>query len=492
MNMQDSRHLSAGEEMSGKDDLRQAGAFGKLMFYGASRAASQGLMSARGILLASLLGPEKFGVWALFRLVMLYGSFASLGVFRGLELKVAQARSSEGRDSFFGREASGSALSMTLAFTGAVGVASLVASFLVSNRDVQLVLRVFAAAVVLEALAAYALTYLRASGRLKRYGLSELGLALVNLVMVVLLALGWGISGAFSGYLLAALVVLPLVLRQVPVALRFSWSEGRHLLHIGMPVALTSMLGIALAGVDRLVVGAFAGMTSLGFYAFAVSVSGLTASLSWVVRTVALPEVYASAKDDGTSSALREHFVGTILPYSQIYPLLVGVLAIAVGPAVALLLPQYLEAVPAARVVIFAGVTAGFVSLGSLGVVAAGQQRVLPVLSVVLLLMNATLSYMALKLGFGILGVAVGTLLSRFAFGLSILGVTAKRAELERSGRFAMRVSFPLLWCAAVVFALDRWLGGIDLESSVISLLTYLLLVAPLYPAAFRGLRKLQ
>lgn len=462
-------------------------AFKRLVFYGSSRAAFQGLIAARGLLLASFLGPERFGMWALFRLAMLYGSFAPLGVFRGLELRVAQSRSTSDLGPLRAVEASRTALGLTLMISGAVGMGSFIVSFLVSNQTLGVGLRIFAAVVVLESLIVYGMTYLRARGNLRRYGITELVFGLVHLGLAVLLALKWGLGGALFGYLSATLCVLPMVMWQVPFRPAFSMAEARRLLQVGFPVALTSMLGFALVGVDRLVVGAYAGMTQLGFYAFAVSISGLTASFAWVVRTVVLPDLYARAEIDGSSRALRQHFSGTILPYSRFYPILVGVLAIGVGPAVSLLLPQYLEAVPASRVVIFAGVTAGFVSLGSLGVVAAGKQRVLPVLSVVLLMMNALVSYLALRLGFGILGVAVGTLLSRTAFGIGILAVNAQSAELG-AVRFAFRISTPLLWCAAMVHGLDRWLGGLDLRSAGISLLAYLVLVSPLYPAALRGM----
>lgn len=488
MKPQDPQRSPVAPDGPNRPEAPGGGALKKLVFYGSSRAASQGLVSARGILLASLLGPERFGMWALFRLAMLYGSFASLSVFRGLELEVAQSQSTSEADSHRGEEASRTALGLTLATSGAVGVAALAASFLVPNPSLVVGLRVFAVVVVLEMLIVYGLTYLRASGNLWRYGATEFLFALFHLALAVLLALRWGLGGAFIGYLLATLCVLPVVVWQVPFRPGFSLAEARRLLGVGFPVALTSILGFALVGVDRLVVGAYAGMTQLGLYAFAVSISGLTASLAWVVRTVVLPEVYASAKVDGATTALRQHFRGTILPFAQVYPILVGILAIGVGPAVALLLPQYLEAVPAARIVIFAGVTAGFVSLGSLGVVAAGRQRALPVLAAILLVLNTLVAFMALRFGFGIEGVAVGTLFSRTAFGVSILAITVQSAKLERATEIVLKIAVPLLWCAIVVFFLDRWLGGTDLRSAALSLLAYLVLVSPLLPRAVRGL----
>lgn len=490
MKPEDSLQPSSAGERSEQPDSHGSGILRRLVFYGSSRAVSLGLVSARGVLLASLLGPEKFGLWALFRIAMLYGSFPSLGVFRGLELEVAQATSKVEDDPGQGEDAAGTALGLTLFFSGLVGLTSLIASFFVSDASLVIGLRVFAVVLILEGLIVYGLTYLRARGSLKRYGITELVVALVHLCLAVALAFKWGFSGALVGYLMASLVVLPLVARQVPFHLSFSMARARHLLEVGFPVALTSILGFALVGVDRLVVGAYAGLEPLGYYAFAVSLSGLTASLAWVLRTVVMHDVYESARVDGASAALRQHLAETIQPFSRLYPILVGVLAIGVGPAVALLLPQYLEAVTAARLVIFAGVTAGFVSLGSLGVVAAGRQNVLPVLSAVLLILNALLGYLALRFGLGIDGVAAGTLFSRTVFGISILAVIAQSAQFEGPGRFSVRLSVPLVWCAAVVFALDRWLGGIDFGSAALSLLAFLVLVSPLFPSALRGLRQ--
>ena len=486
---QEGRKGSGGTGADRGIDSPQGGAWRKLLFYGSSRAVSQGLVSIRGIALASLLGPGPFGLWTLFRLGMLYGSFPSLGVARGLELEVAQAPSHEQGTGEHAASPVGTAFGLTLLLSGVVGLAALVASLLVSDSSWALGLRIFAAVLVLESLIVCALTYLRASGQLKRFGITEVIFAGVHLCLAVLLALRWGLSGSLLGYLVASLLLVPVVFRQVPFSVSFSIAEARHLLGVGLPVALTSMLGFALLGIDRLVVGAFAGLRQLGLYAFAVSVSGLTASVAWVVRTVVMPEVYASAKDDGAPEALRQHLGATIVPFARLYPVVVGLLAIALGPAVALLLPQYIEAVSAARIVVFLGVTAGFVSLGSLGVVAAGKQRVLPVMSAVALIANALFSLLALRLGFGIEGVAVATLLTRSALGIGILTLVAQTAGLVGGGRFVGRVTLPLLGCAAAVLALDRWLGATDVRSALQALVAYLVLVSPFLPVLLRSLR---
>jgi hypothetical protein len=64
---------------------------GKILAYGASRTTVDLLFGGRGILLANLLGPESFGIWALFRVGLLYCAFSAMGLLRGLELEVSHA-----------------------------------------------------------------------------------------------------------------------------------------------------------------------------------------------------------------------------------------------------------------------------------------------------------------------------------------------------------------------------------------------------------------
>ena len=48
-----------------------------------TRSVGEALLGVRGVLLAGLLGPEAFGIWALFRMVLTYGNFAGLGLSGG-------------------------------------------------------------------------------------------------------------------------------------------------------------------------------------------------------------------------------------------------------------------------------------------------------------------------------------------------------------------------------------------------------------------------
>jgi O-antigen/teichoic acid export membrane protein len=468
-----------------RSDLpRRRGLLRAVFLYGVARGATEGLLALRGLLLATLLGPAAFGGWVLFRIATRYGAFAGLGVTRGMEREVAQERPPHDLSAR-------TALGFGLATFSALGGAALAASFVVNDARLVLGMRAFAAGVIAEQAVVYALTYVRSRGDLRRFALLELASAALHVLVTTALALAWGLAGAFAGFSLASACTVGLCLGRAPFRPALSGSRLRRLLHVGFPQALTTLLGTALGTADKLVVAALGGATQLGYYAFATSVAALAASLAWVIRTVIFPEVYGRARAEGRGATVRDHLDRTVLPFAWLYSPLLGALALAVGPAVALALPQYAGAIDAARLFVFTGTTAGLATLGSLAIVAADRQRVLPLLTALAMLCNLTFSFLALRLGAGLAGVAAGAVLSQAIYAASILRLSAREGGLAKPARFTLGAMLPLAWSACAVFALGRLTPGVEAGPVALSAGLYALWHLPLAGRIRKEARKL-
>jgi O-antigen/teichoic acid export membrane protein len=252
------------------------------------------------------------------------------------------------------------------------------------------------------------------------------------------------------------------------------------MLRIGIPFGLTVGMSMALVTVDRLVVAAYGGTVLLGYYGFAVAISGIAASGAWVVRTVVFPDVYRTVGESGGTTAVSDLLKETMTPFLVLYPVLLGLLALFIAPAVTLVLPQYGEAVAPARLLIFGGATAGISSLGSIGLVAVSKQRVLPFLAGMAFLFNLGFSAWFLSMGLGITAVAAVALLSRVGYGGAVLSITAASSGVDAAKRLTLKSLIPLAYCV----------GSVALLTALISAGLYLLLVAPLLLAARREARK--
>ena len=462
----------------------------RIVLYAATRGTTEAMRSARGLLLAIVLGPRAFGIWTLFRIFMRYTPLSGLGVQRGLELEIVQERAIGTEEAIARAELSArTTLGWVVATAIVTSLAALLVSFAVADPAWRLALRAVSLGVVLEELWVYATTYLRALRELRRYALLEIANASVHLIAAVVMAYVFGFRGAIAGFVIGALVSLWTVRRCAPFRPALAKATLKRLLRVGIPLALSSALTIALSTVDRLVVAAYGGAAMLGLYAFGVSIAGLAASLAWIIRTVIFPDVYGSARLAGAAPAMREHLEHTVLPFAYLFPPILGVLAVAMEPIMALALPRYLSAAAAARVFIFTAGAGGITTLGAIGVVAVGRQRALPVLSALALCINLACSIIALESGVGLAGVAGGAVLAQAMIAAWVVAILATQAANERPLPLVCKALLPLSWCIGSVLLTSRLYDPRTLAGGTESLGTYLLLLLPIAPLMLGGFR---
>jgi len=459
--------------------------------YSAARSVTEGLFGIRSIVLATVLGPVAFGGWALLRLSMRYAGLGGLGVFRGMELELMRARGHHAGADDAG-DAAGAALGFVLSVSGTMAALALIGSFLVRDPQGAMVLRGFAGAVILEQVYTYALIWTRVRTTLRRYATLEITNAALQAVFTAAFAAVWGLPGAFIGLGCASATAILVTSSWVDFRPALRVAPLARLLRVGVPVAISMILGTALSTGDRWVVAGFGGAQLLGYYAFAASVAGLAASFAWVVRTVVFPEVYGEARSIGAAAALNAHFERAVLPFARLYPPLLGLLSCLLGPAIALILPKYLPAVPPARLFLLSGGAAGLVSLGALGTVAAGRQRSLPVISGSALLVTLMLSVLAIRSGAGLEAVAAASFAGQLIYAGSVLWLNFRESGVPEPGRFLVLALTPLLWSTASALLIGRLLPGHDLESGLLGAAGYLLLLAPLAPAMMREWHKVR
>ncbi len=463
-----------------------------ILLYGASRGTVEALLALRGFLLATILGPAAFGGWALFRLATRYAGLGALGVQRGLEYEIVHANATEdGADPRRAELAGRTTLGFLLIVFGAISAVAIVASLITNDARLAIGMRAFAAGTLAEQVWLYMVTSLRAFGELRRFALNEVWNAVAQLVLTGALAAAVGLSGAYAGFVLATVLSIIVIVRRVPMRPGLSVERLRRLLRIGVPLVLVLAAGQVLTTADRFVVVAWGGTALFGQYAFAIAISRLATAAAMAIRTVVFPRVYEQAAGAGAAAALREHMHRTLVPFAMVFPPVLGVAAIAIGPAVALLEPRYLEAVAPARVFVFTGVTAGIASLTSVGVVAAGAQRALPPFSLLAVLIDVALSAIALRSGLGLPGAAAAALLSQATFAAASLTIMARSGDLVgAAGALRRRALIPLFWCVAIMLVLQQIDDMMTPQSALAGAAAFLLLASPIYPAIIRAVRR--
>jgi O-antigen/teichoic acid export membrane protein len=247
-----------------------------------------------------------------------------------------------------------------------------------------------------------------------------------TVVTLALVAAGFGVLGLAIGRVTAQTVstVLLFVLARVRPRFGVDRSQLRPVLAFGLPIAAANLLSWTLLNMDNVVLARVAGVTALGFYVLAFNVSNWPMSaMSQVVRSIALPYFSRIPRaSEGLPHVVSFAWAG----------------ALPAGAALAILSGPVIETVYGARWLPAAAVLAALGLYGGLRVVfdvfagylyAEGRSRpVLWVQAATLVLLTAALIFAAnlwgiVGAGWAHLVVAVVVILPAYLLVLSRSGV---------------------------------------------------------------------
>ena len=283
-----------------------------------------------GIILARILTPEQFGVYALALTVQtILMSLADLGLSADL---IRSERPNEIAPTVATLGLiSGIVLSFTMAVTAPAAAA------LLGSPESSAVIALLSLTLLMAGLGVvpYA-TLTRKFAQHKLFLIALIDFVTGTTITLVLIFAGWGVTALAIGRICAQLGTLVLQYCFAGERPRFGWDRNhiRPVLAFGLPVAGANLLSWALLNIDNVAVSRMAGPLALGFYVLAFNVSSWPMNaLGQAIRSVALP---AFAQSSGGNSRDRsfEHALG--LTWAAALP--AGVLLAAVaGPVVTLL-----------------------------------------------------------------------------------------------------------------------------------------------------------
>lgn len=151
----------------------------------------------------------------------------------------------------------------------------------------------------------------RAAHRVRRYAWLEGSQYVLGLLLGVGLALGFGwgarapLLGAGLANLIVLLVDLPYLARQIG-GWAWSWAEVRLLARYGLPLTLSFLFGLVVAGSDRFFIGWLMDERAVGVYAVAYALADrtLTILFNWV-GMAAVPLAFSALAQGGEDAARR-------------------------------------------------------------------------------------------------------------------------------------------------------------------------------------------
>jgi O-antigen/teichoic acid export membrane protein len=155
-------------------------------------------------------------------------------------------------------------------------------------------------------------------------------------VTLTLIALGFGVLGLAIGRVCAQLAAgaMMFVFAKVIPRLGIDRTVVRPVLAFGLPIAAANLLSWALINADNVVLARMVGVTALGYYVLAFNISSWPMSaLSQMVRSIALPYFSRAGMRTGTLAAVASLAWALALPAGAALAVLAeSVIAVVYGP----------------------------------------------------------------------------------------------------------------------------------------------------------------
>jgi O-antigen/teichoic acid export membrane protein len=369
-----------------------------------------------GIVVARLLGPTDYGLWSALQLLTIYGAYASLGFLNALnrEVPIHRGRGEEAKVARMRDASLGGTVGLSVLLGGGIFAYAL---WHRERLDPNLLMGIafMAGIVALQQISGFFDVLFRSAndfatvGRLRLYRT----LAEMTLAVVFVSAL------SFLGRLLAALAtwvfLIGYAIRRNSFRLRPRWDPGEvgRLIRLGLPLMAVEVLYGTLTSLDRVMIAHHLDRTALGYYSVGLMVVSFLFVVPRVVWEVLYPRFGERFGETGQAAALERLVLVPLFGMAGVMALLVGVVVIILPVGLAVVLPGYMEGLDAARVLVWGAFFLALVAgPGNFVLTVTRRQTWLILVYGAGVGFAAAFSWIALSLGYGILGVALGTTLA--------------------------------------------------------------------------------
>lgn len=461
----------------------------------------RGTLMLRTLVAARLLGPEALGAWNAIQLVLDNGGLLLFGTQQGLDQMVparlgAGDREGERRVK---RAALFNILLLTMLYATCCLVWISVGESRIRDAWGFAGMGVALACVVATNLSNYHTSVQRSHGDMVTVGNwmliqgaigGVLGLALTPVLGV------WGLLGGWAVGCVSALAYTSVRSRGRAPMSPAPGAEGLDLVQTGFPLFVFLASSLMMRQLDRLIILRFLGIEMLGYYGLAVMALAFLLYAPDAVTYVLYPRLqrdYAASGND--PEAIRERVEKVLRASSMLVPALAALVFLFSGPAIQLLLPKFAPGVAAMRVLCFGAVGLAFGNFASIVLMTVGRQTLLMPGAVLSAVAGAGFDLLAVRLGYGITGVAWATVATYSASGALLLTMALMGLAMRprRVVGLLARLFLPLAVALVLAVAIQRlvpWAGDPDPAKRILRLVTSTVSFAVLYLAAVRPLAK--
>lgn len=424
---------------------------------------------------AFLLGPAIFGTWEAVRLILSYGGYTGLGSMEGMHLKVPLLRGAEKKEDI--SEIKNVSFIFNFGATTILSFLIFFSTFFINlSPEITLAFRFIALILFIQFFKTFYETWLKANNKFdiisKIAVIDGIGFGLS-----VILIFFFSFIGFLIGYTLSIIAgtIYAFLKSDCLINLQWKTSVFKKLIVVGFPIMLIGVSSVLFQTVDRLLILKFLDIKLLGFYSIGSLAFLPIMFILYSANSVMFPRFAERFGKTGKEIDLKKFITLPIRNLSLLIPVLIGGVVVILPTLVRFFLPEYIEGITAAQILLFGLFFASTVGMaGNFFLVTNRQYFYLGILLVGVLI-NLILSSILIRFGLGIVGVAIGTSISYLVFFLAMIIISMNhcKVKIKETLGFLLKVLLPMAYILVISFLIIKFvnikeLTTLDLIKNVI------------------------
>ncbi|MCX7001155.1 MAG: oligosaccharide flippase family protein [Candidatus Sumerlaeota bacterium] len=426
---------------------------------------SQFTTAISGLVIRAIIGPTLSGLQGLLSMIYLYFDYFYSPFRGGLAREVPYYKGVEDQKTV--NDIRDGSFTIVALLSLILGIGLLVAGFLVKEDETGLLrwsIRIYAPISFLISINNYLTVFFRTEK--KFFDLFHYNVFSSTLIAILTILFTYYFS--FKGLLISTLIV-----NFVGTVYFFHLSKYHFRIHLprkilkllmvrGTPVILYSVVFMNFKQIDRLLIISMMGLTQMGYYSVGLMMCNLIYMIPASIWQVVFPgflERGAKFKED--VSPLKGEVIHNTKTVADVIPIFFTISSFWMGFLIMYGLTAFIPGLVPSQILILGSFFIGLFDMFYYLFVIRDRIRHVVVASLILLFLAAFLDVVAIRLGTGLVGVAVATFLCFLLYSSVIIilgGILMLKVNILEMFRLLLRLYLPYIYALATYYPIARFL----------------------------------
>lgn len=372
----------------------------------------------KGIINARILGPELLGIIGNLLLVLSYLSYSNFGIITSMNREYILYKD---KDEEKATKVLNTAFSFLIVLSALLIISGIIIKLFIYKNEFGTYLFLIFIIAIFEQFKGYFVNYYRLFDNYRNINYIELISNVLIFILICIFISNFKINAVLYSMLIADIVIfIYSILKANKINISIDKKILKDLFIVGIPLLIYNLGYYMLTTVDRVMIIKLLNYEDLGYYTFANQIVGATIVFLESILFLYYPKAIKNLNiEQGGDKKL-------IYVNSQRYTKYIetlGILLCSTGyvlmyPFVKLILSGYDSSINIYRILVLAMTAYEIVYFANVFIVSNKKQIYLIILHVIMIFSAIAFNYIFIKLGYGIIGIALAALITNFIYAL--------------------------------------------------------------------------